>query len=191
MWHTKRKGGMAIIDFLKGKKARELPLPPPPSPRGNSIVQLSNPPIPAFRGDFEPIRAQAQSPALPDFSDEGDSALEGFPPATLAPAQEKEVTVFDKTLTQGAGDYFSKEEPKEVIRMMPHPAFIAVEDYKRIVNDTNSIRAHVMNAESFAKKLSELKADEERALERWRMHLEDVEKKLAYVDQLIEKAEKV
>ncbi|MBS3125376.1 hypothetical protein J4211_03955 [Candidatus Woesearchaeota archaeon] len=187
---------MAIMDFLKGtKKGRELPLPPPPSP-----------PM-TFRGDFDSIRppqAPSMPQAIPDFSsNESDFTLPDFPPALPAPAEEKEVTVFDKTLTQGAGDFsdsarksqtdsgLKMKEETEVVRMMPHPAFIAVEDYKRIVNDTNSIRAHVMNAEGFAKKLTELKADEERALERWRSHLEDVEKKLAYVDQLIEKAEKV
>lgn len=180
MLNAKRKTGMAFTDFLKNKKSRELPLPPPPSP-----------PM-TFRGDFDSIRApQAPMPELSDFSkDEPEyDSLPDFPPSLPAPAEEKEVTVFDKTHTQEGVE--SKPERVEQVRMLPRAAFIAMEDYKRIVNDTNSIRAHVMNAESFAKKLTELKTDEERALERWRSHLEDVEKKLAYVDQLIEKAEKV
>jgi|SRR3989344_5551850 len=193
---------MAIIDFLKGKKGRELPLPPPPSPREMSNFSFDNPPIPKsrpqfeaessastpvmFRGDFDSIRPP-QTFDMPSASSE--SSLPDFPPSLPAPAEEKEVTVFDRTLTQ-EGVEFKKSEVEKV-RVLPQSAFIAVEDYKRIVNDTNAIRARVMTAEGFAKKLAELKADEDRSLERWRSHLEDVEKKLAYVDQLIEKAEKV
>ena len=165
---------MAMFEFLKAKKGRELPLPPPPSPPMR------------FRGDFETIRPP-QAPVLdsPDML-----SLPDFPPALPAPAEEKEVTVFDKTIPQEAVESPPKE-PEVTVRVLPHPTFIAVEDYKRIVNATNSIRAHLMNAEDFAKKLTELKADEERSLERWRLQLEDVEKKLGYVDQLIETAEKV
>src|SRR3989344_8491899 len=155
---------MAMFEFLK-KKDRELPLPPPPS--APKISPLGEPPHP-IRGDFENIRPQSHM----DF------------PAP-APAEEKEVSVFDKTIPQEAVE---AHELVETVRSVPNPAFIAVEDYKRIVNDTNSIRAHLMNAEGFAKQLSDLKSSEERAIERWRSHLEDVEKKLSYVDQLIEKA---
>lgn len=147
---------MTIFEFLKPK--RELPLPPPPVPK-----EVSMP-----KGDFENIRPNSDFPTAP------------------APAEEKEVPVFDKTIPQEAVENFV-----ETVRPAASSAFIAAEDYKRIINDTNNIRMHLISAENVAKQLSDLKLNEERTLERWRAHLEDVEKKLSYVDKLIEKAEKV
>ena len=45
-----------------------------------------------------------------------------------------------------------------------------------------------MDAENFVRRLGDLKNEEERSFERWRTLLEDVEKKMNYVDQLIAKA---
>lgn len=91
-----------------------------------------------------------------------------------------EKAVFDKTI----------EEPPEQIHIPLKPAFVAVNDYKRIINDTNTIRAKLMDAESFIKRLSDIKNEEERTFDKWRNQLEDVEKKLSYVDQLIAQAQR-
>ncbi len=167
---------MALFGFLK-KKTEELPLPPPPSPPEFQ---------PMMRGDIEPIRA-LEAPEMP-MPEEHEEELPEFPPALPAPmpAEGKEVRVFDRTIQQPE----EKEEVHEVVRAIPRPTFVAVEDYKRIINDTNSIRSKLMDAETFVRRLSDLKNEEERAFEKWRTQLEDVEKKLNYVDQLIAKAER-
>ncbi len=165
---------MALFDFLK-KKQQDLPMPPPPTPPEM---------IPEIQGDIESIRPE-QTLELPE-----------LPPALPAPAMEKEeiwkrqlpmheapeVQVFDRTISK-------QPEIKETIRPKIKPTFVAVEDYKRIINDTNTIRSKLMEAENFVRRLSDLKNEEERAFEKWRTQLEDVEKKLNYVDQLIAKAE--
>ncbi len=84
----------------------------------------------------------------------------------------------------------AREERVEVIRPTPRPTFVAVDDYKRIINDTNIIRSKLIAADDFVKKLSDLKNEEERAIDRWRHQLEDVEKKLNYVDHLIATAQR-
>lgn len=179
---------MALFGFLKKRREEQLPLPPPPSPPEN---------IPQFRGDIEPIRGQeiSQTPMapLPPMEHE-EPPLPELPPALPAPtpAREKEARtyttgaekVFDKTITEE-----QTEMPAEKIRVIPKPAFVDVEDYKRIINDTNTIRSKLMDAENFVRKLSDIKNEEERAFEKWRTQLEDVEKKLNYVDQLIAKAQ--
>ena len=83
-----------------------------------------------------------------------------------------------------------KEEPEvEVVRHMPsRPAIVAVDDYKRIINDTNIVRSKLMDAENFVRRLGDLKNEEERTFEKWRSQLESVEKKLSYVDKVIAKA---
>jgi len=155
---------MGLFDFLK-KRQEELPMPPPPTPP-------EMPPM--MRGDIEEIRAPQErfEPSLPE-----------LPPALPAPipAREEEVKVFDKTI--------SKQEV-ETVRPILRPTFVAVDDYKKIINDTNIIRGKLMEAENFVRRLGDIKNEEERAFEKWRTQLEDVEKKLGYVDQLIAKAER-
>ena len=177
---------MGVLDFLRKKKEKELPMPPPPGP----------PSVPAFRGDIEPIRAPEgpemplepkglppipTPPPLPIPSVEDIPEEVPLPPRPIQeiPAEEKEV-VFDRTV----------KEETEVIRPKIKPAFVAVEDYKKIINDTNVIRSKLMGAESFVRRLSDLKNEEEKAFEKWQSQLESVEKKLNYVDQLITKAQR-
>ena len=168
---------MALFGFLK-KKSPELPLPPPPSPP--ELQQM-------LRGDIEQIRApmdmapmeEHEEPPLPEFP-------QALPAPSERPAEEKEVRVFDRTIEQEERE----QEVHEVVRPVLRPSFVAVEDYKRIINDTNAIRSKLMDAELFVRKLSDLKNEEERSFEKWRVQLEDVEKKLNYVDHLIAKAER-
>lgn len=176
---------MGLFGFGK-KKQEDLPLPPPPSP-----PELQ----PLLRGDIDQIRPP-DAYSMPEM-EEHEEMLPELPPALPAPtdmrsyprtpmmaaAGEEEVSVYDKTIRQPV-----EEEFHEVVRIVPKPAFVAVEDYKRIINDTNTIRSKLMDAENFVRRLGDLKNEEERSFERWRTLLEDVEKKMNYVDQLIAKA---
>lgn len=176
---------MALFGFLKKKREEELPLPPPPSPPEMQ---------PFLKGDIEQIRAPPMPSREMQFEEHEEPPLPQFPPALPAPdqqwktmeapASEKEV-VYDKTVQIQE----ERIERPEVIRAIPKPTFVAVEDYKRIINDTNTIRSKLMDAENFVRKLSDIKNEEEKSFERWRTQLEDVEKKLNYVDQLIAKAQ--
>lgn len=175
---------MGLFGFGK-KRQEDLPLPPPPSP-----PELQ----PLLRGDIDDIRP-TDAYSMPE---EHEEMLPELPPALPAPtdmrsysrtpmmasAGEEEVSVYDKTIQQP----FEEEPMHEVVRTVPKPAFVAVEDYKRIINDTNTIRSKLMAAENFVRRLGDLKNEEERSFERWRTLLEDVEKKMNYVDQLIAKA---
>lgn len=200
---------MALLDFLK-KKERELPLPPPPLPR------VAQRPV----SDFEPIRAaplrdwgetqQVQTeeampaplpplPPMPKMDFQMEEEHHDEVPLLPAPAMEKEdmfekKVVFDRTIADVHDEELKKaprvqvREPVE--RKVPAKTFVSVDDYRRIMSETNMVRQRLLNADNFMKKLQDLKVDEEKALERWRSQLEDVEKKLAYVDQLIEKSQR-
>lgn len=176
---------MALFDFLK-KKQQDLPMPPPPTPPEMT---------PLIQGDIESIRPEEEHieqlpelpPALPaprpfEFAREEEVSWKPRLPSDLLEPGSTEVQVFDRTIAK-------EPEEKEIVRPKIKPTFVAVEDYKRIINDTNTIRSKLMEAENFVRRLSDLKNEEERAFEKWRTQLEDVEKKLNYVDQLIAKAE--
>lgn len=166
---------MAMFGFLKKKKVEELPMPPPPSPP-------DLPPL--LRGDIEDIRAAPEAfPEMPEMP--SMTAMPMGRPELPAPAGEKEVRVFDRTIPE---EMEVPEEPVFERRVPVKPTFVAVEDYKRIINDTNVVRSKLMDAENFVRRLGDLKNEEERSFEKWRSLLEDVEKKLNYVDHLIAKA---
>lgn len=172
---------MAMFDFLK-KKKEELPLPPPP--------------LPPLRGDVEPIKPpMPQIPLLPAPQME-PQRVSSLPPMPQIPMVDEDVEplsapkVFDRTIPMEPPRRVELSQRSETVRISPQKSFVAVEDYRRIVNDTNVVRSKLLDAENFVKRLTELRNDEERSLERWRTQLEDVEKKLAYVDQLIEKAQR-
>lgn len=176
---------MGMFDFLKKKKETELPLPPPPSA-----------PDTQFQGDIAPIRAPGEMEPQPlPMEEVHELELPELPPALPAPrADIKPITmpveeeheapkdiIYDRTI--------NPPEEKPTVRA-EKPSFIAVDDYRRIITDTNTVRAKLMNAENFARRLSDIKNTEERAFEKWRGYLEDVEKKMNYVDQLIAKAQR-
>ncbi len=166
---------MGLFNLMKKRRSDELPLPPPPPPAFT----------PMLRGDIEPIQAPSQEEHFEPLLPELPRALPG--PTQDSTAGEREVRIFDRTI---AAEAVEEEQPvREVIRASPKPSFVAVEDYKRIINDTNTIRSKLMDAENFVRRLSDLKNEEERAFEKWRTQLEDVEKKLNYVDHLIAKAQ--
>jgi len=182
---------MGLFGFGK-KKEKELPMPPPPTP----------PEIPSIlKGDIEPIRfrepeLETPTPTIPEPMEIREITPEPSAPIDLPdpdhtlpeyhpPAREKEV-VYDRTIPQ-------KEEVPQHIpteRHIPGPSFVAVSDYKKIINDTNTVRAKLMEAENILTRLSDLKNAEERAFEKWKKHVDSIEKKINYVDQLIEKAQR-
>jgi len=173
---------MGVLDFLKKRREEELTLPQPPE-----LPKI-------LRGDIEPIKfdepKKIEIPELPkpeemlnetktlskipDFKPIRDMELPEIPRIPPLPAPKKEIPTIEKEV--------------EKIRIIPKPAYVGIEDYKKIINDTNTIRSKLMDAENFVKKLGEIKNDEEKAFERWRTQIEDVEKKLNYVDQIIAKA---
>ena len=81
----------------------------------------------------------------------------------------------------------ASEEPKTVVAQIK-PIFVSVNEYKNILNNANALRARLLTAEEHMNKLTEIKKMEEKAFGSWRAKLEDLDKKLAYVDNLITKA---
>lgn len=179
---------MALFDFLKKKEKKQLPLPPPPSPPSG------------FEGDFEPIRAFPE-PEVPDFENVPSADYPEFP----WPVEEKEVTEPMPELPekapwlQPAVEWVPKSGlPKPPVfertlveqKTFPPRTFIALDDYKKIIAETNSIRSRLVNADNYVKKLTEIKSAEERSLQTWHAQLEKLEKKMAYVDELIAQAKR-
>ncbi len=85
------------------------------------------------------------------------------------------------------------EEPsleREAVRKPISPAFVAMDEYRNILDQSNRVRAKLSEAEEFMHRLEEVKVEEEKTFERWRGQLEDVERKLGHIDRLIERAKR-
>jgi hypothetical protein len=184
---------------FKKKQPLSLPeLPPPPSPPDLSQPQGD---LPEIKPSAETMPELPELPAAPSFEHEPEleapaPELPEAPvpeaevvekkeeyavpePAELTPVEEPEVSVFDRTLAA----------PERTVRPVG-PVFVSVDEYRAIMENSNRVRAKLMEAEEFMQRLNEIKAEEEKAFERWRGQLEDVERKLGHIDRVIAKAQR-
>jgi hypothetical protein len=65
------------------------------------------------------------------------------------------------------------------------PLFVKVSDYKAILDCTNVIKSSIKEAENIILRLNELKNEQDKAFEVWRNQLEDVQRKLTYIDKSV------
>ena len=73
---------------------------------------------------------------------------------------------------------------KKVINMVEGmPVFIKVDEYKDILDIIELTQEKVKEARALLEKINELKAEEEAELDNWDESLNDVEKKLNFVDR--------
>ena len=188
---------MALFGILKKKKKEEeLPPPPPPSPpelpsvlrgeieeirpRGAEVEMPMPPPPPAGLPPppKPPLPPEAPAPPLPPMPHEEVE----MPPFEVEEVHEELPEIHERLEVP-------EEAPERIVRPAAGPVFVSTEDYKRVTADSDAIRAKLMKAEDFVKKLGDLKNEEEKVFDKWRNYLEALEKKLDYVDKLIAKAQ--
>lgn len=63
------------------------------------------------------------------------------------------------------------------------PVFVKIEEYKEVLAVMDLIKSKLEQAKTTLNKINEIKLQEDTALEHWKQGLEEVEKKIAFVDQ--------
>jgi len=159
--------------FLKKKQIVEVDLPHPPSP----------PQIPLPASDIAPIIPEHDDeflPAIPIEAPEEPVSEELSPIEELREPEHAEMAVQEMF-----------EPQREVISntKIPNAVFVADDEYAIINEKANTIRSKLMEAEQHVRRLSAIKSEEEKIIEKWRSQLESAEKKLSYVDKIIARAE--
>ena len=152
---------MAFLFRKKKKTELNIPLPPPPPIRKRFLEEQEN------ETKFP------QFPALPDFPE-------------IRPKQEVSAT---EKIIRKVGHAIPKV--KEVHMKPTSPMFISSSDYKKINDDVREIQSKIHEANDCIQNLENLKQEHERVLENWRNHLEDVERKMSKIDDIILKHTKV
>jgi hypothetical protein len=82
----------------------------------------------------------------------------------------------------------SKEQVIASVEKRPEPKgplYVPVEDYKAVLDGTEHVRNNLKEATDVLGRLNELKNEEDREFEKWRGELEDIQRKLTYVDKII------
>lgn len=180
--------------FSRKKKAK-MEIPPPPPPEGGEMAPMEPatpaapmpsaprqmkratlPPkesmhIPSELPEIKPLGKMEKPAPMPEFpampGDEAEKMPE--PEAAEMPSAPKMAPAPEMPA-----------EPEE-----EKPKFVSVSNFQTILSETNEIKASIKKAEDSIARLNTLKTEEEKAFSSWRSQLEDVEKKLSYIDQVI------
>jgi len=65
------------------------------------------------------------------------------------------------------------------------PVFVKVDEYKNVLNVMNMIKSKLNDARSTLAKINDLKNEEDAELELWHTGLEEVERKVDFVDKTL------
>lgn len=181
---------MALFKKKKKKEAPELPPPPKPPSEEENVRKLGDIPaikpkeVPEETPEPEATPTPVPTPELPPLPKPEEKPAEIPTPEIPTPQpvewKPEEIPRVEEALPI--------EEKPERARKPVGPVFVAMDEYQKILDDSNKVRAKLMEAEEFIKRLQELKDEEEKTFDRWRAHLEDVERKLTRIDKLLGKA---
>ncbi|MBW2996512.1 hypothetical protein KY332_04400 [Candidatus Woesearchaeota archaeon] len=65
------------------------------------------------------------------------------------------------------------------------PVYVRIDEYKEVLDIMNMIRNKIEGAKEILAKLNELKNEEDAELELWHTGLEEVERKVVFVDKTL------
>ncbi|MDO8660914.1 MAG: hypothetical protein Q7K43_03425 [Candidatus Woesearchaeota archaeon] len=161
--------------FSQKKQNLEFKLPPLPPPPQLSMTNLPSDIAPIHAGQDTQSGNAVQSTRSIELPD----VPELQKPFLLEPVSEPSM---QKTKTS------EFQEVPEQIRATVRPMFVSTDDYKQILSGANMIRTKLEQADHIMNQLTTLKNQQEQFFERWRTQLEDAEKKLTYLDTVLDNA---
>jgi len=177
--------------FFKKKNKESTGVPPPPPPDENTGVGAEetkgeNPEeIPELPPLGSEQHLKSDIPEIKPAKEEGANAPE-FPEAPEEESAEEK----DDEKPEEAEEH-EEEEPEaaaeEVATRIVEagPKFVTAATFQTVLTQADSIRDSIKETEETIRKIEGLKDAEQKELERWRSHIEDVEKKLNYIDKTI------
>jgi hypothetical protein len=147
------------------------------------VFGLSRPEIPDFSRPIAP-KPELKSVAPEDFGSaifEEDST-EMHIPEPVAPMTEEHFQGISPALRQIEEVELAREVRKPVITK---PLFVKADDYKSILGAMSVIKVKIEDSEKILNDLNELKNLKDKSFEKWRTELEDIQRKLLYVDKTL------
>ena len=183
------------MDIFKKKKAAEedLDLPPmPPDGFDNSQMAEEMPSPPPLDDDLDlpPLDDAEMNPPTPIRDDiETSQELLELPSLSedeleLPPLEEPQPMQMPKRQAMQQ----RQEMPKIQERYLNQPIFLRVEKFKDVIHDINNVKAAFKDAESGIELVAGTEEKISKELQRWRNSLDDMEKKLMFIDKVLFKS---
>ena len=63
------------------------------------------------------------------------------------------------------------------------PMFVKIDEYKEILDIVNVMKKKIFDSKELLNKINDLKAEEDNELEKWFNQIEEIEKRIIYVDE--------
>jgi hypothetical protein len=63
------------------------------------------------------------------------------------------------------------------------PLFVKIDDYKDVIDIMTLIKKKINDAKSILVSINDIKAQEDSEIEQWNNKIEDIEKKIEYIDK--------
>jgi hypothetical protein len=135
------------------------------------IPPLPEKPLPAF--------PEPQMKPLPKFDfEEKPKNLPEFPEIKEMPPEER---FYEEESVYEVGK--EVEELKE--RAPVKPVFVDVEHFKDILDDLNSTKLDLKEGMEIMQKLEEIKLEKDKNFDKWKSQLEDIQRKLIFIDKTL------
>jgi|GEM_PF-5950929 len=170
--------------FSRNKKEEKLgpiPAPPPYVPANqdavpSDVAQGSSPP-PLFP-QTPPLQNQEPEERVSD-----PTPIPNIRFAQMDPDREQKRAAMLETPIRLTDPSIAR--PRSIDERTPSPLFVSLNDYQRIVEGIEQMKQTLGQTEGHISKIVELKTRQEKAVDDWRHHLEEVQKKLSYIDEVV------
>jgi len=193
---------MGLLSVFKTKKkAKTMDLPPPPLPAEEGLPELPEieaPPQPTITPSFEEAVPRFEEPEeipanevpvppplmdLPEMEAPPAPELPEMPSVPEPPEMvETPAEVPAEVPTEAEEGLIQKREPVA-------PLFVSTNDYQAIMNGISEIRKTLGDSENILAELTSIKNQEEKVFSEWKTYMEDIERKISYVDTVIAKSQ--
>lgn len=72
-----------------------------------------------------------------------------------------------------------------MVRADGAPVYVKIDEYKEILEIMNLIKDKIYEAKGTIKKLNDIRAEEENEIDMWNGNLQEVERKVAFIDKTL------
>jgi len=181
---------MGIFNFLKKKEPLSKPqseeLPPIPPVRGPETPQES----PQLRASLPPLPSyfsmpRIEPPSFPSLEQElpGPDELPEMPARTGSEGSDEIPSTIPPLEIRGRE--FSPSEQREMLHEIRGPVFVRTDKFKAFLDDIEQIRTRFQEEENIFLRINDVKNSEDKAFEGFREIIEDIQRKLVFIDKTL------
>ena len=154
---------------------KSVPPPQPPIPKelpSPFIEEIKDVGMEAPRPAVKPVMARSSPPPLPAF------------PETKRKIGAEEIASIERMESREVGK--ERKELRELKKRHPTKTiFVEINDFKELLEDLGDVREHLNEHEAILDKLMSIKNETDKHYDKWNAHLNDLQRKLLFIDKTI------